>query len=1708
MKARWLVTALTALAGVSPALAAHAPSRSAAHRDSVAVTTPVHAADSLSHRMLAPAADSIANDRLHLAQAVLEQSRGNLRSMIENLEAIDFKPTPVFDQADRAAFLLGHSYLASGRRREFLELAERVSRWSRPSVYTAWIAYQRLATLSEEAGTASGTASGTAEGVRDTSEPATAAGAAAATQGGEAATALAASLWLRSGHPDQALLLLGGANAPPGASAATFCMRAAAIERSGGDNSAELRALSVADTGSALGRDLDGLARIQLASRVLPRREDARALLEGVPAGSRYQGRARQMLGLMALESGNREDGIRLLESAQAGDSSGSAWREVSMALAGQDLDQARWDAANQRYRSIDQDWERQRDSLASALGSGSIDRLWQAWKVQPSLEGTLVVDDLPALMLSDQLARAAADLSQRPGVQQPPLSVSAAPAAPLLAPPPAEWESVMASERALEEARAALQARRWALERENDRLADQRRYLRVGVVELNSQNARLLALAGILSSLSSTLDSLDARLRAVRDQERERVARRAAAIHQASERNLLWVRGMRQLYVNAPDRPRALAHPDGYAAPDSVLDREEAMARSAEQAADSLAARTPALLERSYLEAWRPVLIDREFAVSQDAVRTLQWAHNLQKSVDSSVVAAWSSPRLDSLKREVASLGPAADTLAAHDRALHEQVARRAVQRALAALDDEREGIDYGLAAAAYGLSVHLSQADTVLNAPAVVQAGASAHGDSTVAAPATADESEDSTSVAMRSVAIVRLRAFLEQHPQSASRAEMRFRLADLELIEARRLFREQMVTYMKDGAARGAKLPVLTHAAALELYRQILAEDHDFSHLDAVLFNAGMILADEGDPEAASFFRRLVAEHASSPYVQEAYLRMGDMQFNDKNFAACVPLYQNAAAGADPTLAVMALYKMGWAHFNEDRFDDAAAAFGAVLDRYQGADRATIRVDIEGEARTYLVFSLAGAGGTPAFAKYFNGTRSRPYERGLLVSLSQHFRRYDQYPQAAEADELFIRRYALDPDALSAAQRLVENYLRSNRPAQAEQTRLDMAATFAPGSAWANAQTDDSTRSAGATFARTCWMSLAFEHHRRARDGGGTEEWRQALDLYRTVLSHWPNDPEVAALELNAGEASTQLGDFAGALRHYDAAAKSGVDSVTTLALLQRVAVTDQWYESSRHSAAGSPTGTGSDSLARDVIAAGDALLEHQPADGHGADIVWRQSQLALAHGWHELAVQKLDQLVAHYPEDKRAALAASQRADAYFLDGKFDLAGPAFEAALEVARKAGRDSLARHDEQAIPVSYFRMAEASFASDSSDHVKHAELFERVATRWPKYQYAHVAQYRAGLAYLKAGRTRQAVDAMQALIDHFPNSEYVRDAHLQIARTWEAAGEHEHAADAYLAFAAHFPADSSAKPAILMAGDLLAAAGKMDRADQVRSDFVRKHPEEVESNMEIMEDMARRELAQVGPGHPLSALMPDKAPLHAKAGAAAAGAGELAASSAPSRLAAYLDLAARHPKLASRAIVAQVRFLEAEDARPAYEATRLMQPLRKSLRVKQKLLDSLVARYRRTTQLGVPEWSHAAAFRIGGALLAFGESLEGSERPADLKGDDLRGYEEVLLEQAQAFYEKGEGVWSELLKQAGKDGATDTWVAQTRTALWPRLAKRFFFRPEVEFPLVAASPDDRPRDDSAATQPGSTGQRKASAQGHSRSSHDSSEP
>ncbi len=1532
-----------------------------------------------------------------LRRAVTAQVTGDLDAVIDDLEAIDFEHEPVFPEADRAAFLLAHAYLGRGDHARFERLAHAVARWRRTSGYTEWIARMRV-TL--EAG------------------------------------------------PDSAVALarLGAARGTAGSGAA-----------------AELLAQAGADTTTALGRDLAGAAHIAEATALLAHGGDPRATLGTVPADSRYATLARHMSGLVALERGEGAAGEETLRALVHDDSLYVGRREVLLALAGHALETGRWEEAQADYAAVDRDWAAERDTLARLRTGEPPAALWSAWQSMGAGDA-VVYDGAPLWSGGDSLAMFSADLTTRPelAIPSPRVPEPAARFPWAVAPPTAdEWHALGTASEGLTAVEAALARERWAAGQERAWLAQVRRHLGSGRARADSERVSLVVRTAHLDSLRGSLDSLDARLRAVRDDAIARLRARAESLRVASEDDARWVAALRFYHLDGPRTGPAV--PPGRVGPDSLLASEDALTRSLGALASRLAAETPGLVARSYEQAWRPGLVERAGRLDEEARRALAQARRLGGTLDSAYAAATSSDSLRYLETHIAGDQQLRERLLGEQAALRTRIGRAAVGRALAALGDEREGIDYGLATAAYGLSVRLSHADSSGAAPA---------GAPVAAAPADAGDPvlDSPAATAWRGQAIERMRGFLSQHPRSAARGEMRFRLADLLLIDARQRYREQMARYVREQSEHGVAhhaLPVLEQAPALALYRAILAEDPDFPHRDAVLFDAGMLLADDGDAGAERFFADLVAQHPDSPYAQEAYLRMGDMRFNERRFREGIELYTHAAAGSDPSLQAIALYKMGWAHFNEERFAEAADAFRQVLDLYGSERRAQVQVDVEHEAENDLILALARAGGAEACAAFFDRVGQRPYELRVLHALGQHFRRYSLYAEAAGVEQLTLRRYPLHPDALLSAERLIETERRAERGVQQRAAQLELAPRFAPGGAWAEAQTSDSVRTAGEDFARASWTAVALYHHEQARAKGAPEDWREARRLYETVIERWPHDPRRAAFELGAGEASARLGEYPQALAHYAAAAHAGPDSVEAEALWQRVAVSDAWYESTRAAARTGREGLGRDSLARLVLDAGDALVARFPAGRHAPDVTWREGHLALAHGWLPRAADDFGRLASRYPGDPRAPQAALLRGDALFRDRRFEDAGNAYEEALAVAQRAGVDSLARRARAALPVCAYRRAEAAVAQDSTAYARHAELFEIVAARWPTYEHAPLAQYRAGLAYLQAGKREAGVAAMQHVIHDFPRSEFVRDAHLQVARAWEAGGERERAAQAYTDFATRFPQDESAGAASLKAADLFEAAGLRARADTLRIAYVRKHPDDVETAMEVFEGLARADLARVDEAHPISALLAPAKPVRGRPAAPV------------SHLAEYLKRAQANPKLASAPLIAQVRFLEAEEVQRAYAAATLRQPLDRSIPIKQKRLDDLLARYRRCADVGVAEWADAAAFRIGEALVAFGTALEASERPADLRGEDLKGYEDVLHEQAQAFYDKGEGVWSELLKRAGGASATNTWLDRARTALWGRLGNRFFFRPEVEFPLVSATPPEHARRD-----------------------------
>ena len=121
-----------------------------------------------------------------------------------------------------------------------------------------------------------------------------------------------------------------------------------------------------------------------------------------------------------------------------------------------------------------------------------------------------------------------------------------------------------------------------------------------------------------------------------------------------------------------------------------------------------------------------------------------------------------------------------------------------------------------------------------------------------------------------------------------------------------------------------------------------------------------------------KAIQTFRTLAARYPDSVTIAEAWLRVGEMHFDDSEFEAAADAYDRAASRAlatnDTKNYALALYKLGWSNFQLYKYPEAVRWFQKLIE-FEDAQTAKAgpgdkkdQFDLRKEAIEYLAKSLA--------------------------------------------------------------------------------------------------------------------------------------------------------------------------------------------------------------------------------------------------------------------------------------------------------------------------------------------------------------------------------------------------------------------------------------------------------------------------------------------------------------------------------------------------------------------------------------------------------------------------------------------------------------------------------------------------------------------------------------------------------------------------
>ena len=133
-------------------------------------------------------------------------------------------------------------------------------------------------------------------------------------------------------------------------------------------------------------------------------------------------------------------------------------------------------------------------------------------------------------------------------------------------------------------------------------------------------------------------------------------------------------------------------------------------------------------------------------------------------------------------------------------------------------------------------------------------------------------------------------------------------------------------------------------------------------NYRHADAALYLQGFCEQEMGETDRAIATYGSIAKHyPKSRYIAEAWLRVGEIYFDESEFEQAADAYRRAAEHAkktnDAKFYELALYKLGWAYFQMYRYPEAVGWFQKLIEFSDSrTDKKKQGMDLRKEAIEY--------------------------------------------------------------------------------------------------------------------------------------------------------------------------------------------------------------------------------------------------------------------------------------------------------------------------------------------------------------------------------------------------------------------------------------------------------------------------------------------------------------------------------------------------------------------------------------------------------------------------------------------------------------------------------------------------------------------------------------------------------------------------------
>ena len=855
-----------------------------------------------------------------------------------------------------------------------------------------------------------------------------------------------------------------------------------------------------------------------------------------------------------------------------------------------------------------------------------------------------------------------------------------------------------------------------------------------------------------------------------------------------------------------------------------------------------------------------------------------------------------------------------------------------------------------------------------------------------------------------------------FLDLNAGDASlRAEALRRLGDLNLesSESERIERELATN---EG---------LRATEAIHLYSALLKTYPKYERNDSVLYQLARAYELNAQPEKAlNSLDQLVTQYPNTRYMDEAQFRRGEILFSDKAYPKAQAAYEAVIKiGAASGFYNQSLYKHGWSLFKQGENERSLDSFAGVLDSVLVSKRdpnVLIEIDTLSRANrelvedTFRVMSITFSylDGPKTIADFHKRHKPRPYAYLMYARLGDLYMEKERYTDAADSYRAFVSLDRNNEKAPLLEMQAIEAYAKGGFPQLVLQGKKEFVENYAYGTAYWQGREPKSEPKVVAVL-KTNLKDVAQFYHAQAQRTKEVADYQEAAKWYRSYLTSFPDDPDSAVTNYLLADTLFESKQYLAAAQEYESTAYHYGNTEKSAAAGYAAIVAYGKQEETL-------TGEAKATLHLKSLDSSLKFATTFPAHPETAQVLTRAATELYAAKDYLRAVSAAEALLAKQP----AVDAAKQRI-AWTVIGNSNFDQNVFDKA-EVAYTHAQALMPPNDPERsaiverLAASIYKQGELK--SKAGDSAAAVDDFLRVSALAPTSKVRANADFDAAALLVTQKQWDRAIPVLEGFRRNFPQSPLQVDVTRNLAVAYTESNRPGLAAVEFEQIAAS-PKETPEvqREATLQAADLYDKAGNSAKSRVMLEAFVKHFPQPLNPAME-----ARNKLSVI-----------------------AGKSGDFSGRDFWLKDIIAADRSAGPTRTdRSKALAAKATLTLAAPAREEFKSIKLVAPLKKSLADKRKAMEAALKAYEAAADYQVADVTTAATFESAELYRQLGKDLMSSERPKNLKKDELEQYDVLLEEQAFPFEEKAIKLHEVNIART-KEGTYDEWVQKSFAAL-----------------------------------------------------------